>query len=173
MMGRKDSNSEVDTLTFKTFPSDDFVGFYAALDVDGTYIKTLGALADTCAIDVAAENILGQLGQGRNPFEPISSKPSSEYTFDTVDTTNIASPLENQAIEEVVEEATYVNPKKPNRDPDWYANRDQEEQESKVDEVVQKLNDTIAAIQEIENSDGFNGNLNVTSVIEAVTASLS
>lgn len=43
---------------FEKFPNDDFVGLYAAMDADGTYIKTLGALSDTCAIPTAASNIL-------------------------------------------------------------------------------------------------------------------
>jgi hypothetical protein len=57
-MGKDSRDSEVDEMNFDKFPNDDFVGFYAALDADGTYIKTLGALVDTCATSSAASTIL-------------------------------------------------------------------------------------------------------------------
>jgi hypothetical protein len=53
-MGQTYKNWERDTMEFDKFPNDDFVGFYAALDADGTYIKTLGALVDTCGTAAAA-----------------------------------------------------------------------------------------------------------------------
>jgi len=39
------------------------------LDADGKYIKTIGALSDTCALKTAVNDILDKIGMPGDPFQ--------------------------------------------------------------------------------------------------------
>jgi len=43
------------------------------LDADGKYIKTLGALSDTCALKTAANDILDRIGKPGDPFQKVNT----------------------------------------------------------------------------------------------------
>lgn len=49
-------------MNFKAFADDVFVGFYAGMTKDGSAIKTLGAIIDTCGLTEIASTISAFLG---------------------------------------------------------------------------------------------------------------
>lgn len=49
-------------MEFKAFPDDEFVGFYASMTKDGTAIKTLGAIIDSCALASVADTLKDLFG---------------------------------------------------------------------------------------------------------------
>lgn len=78
MLGQAQKSSLVDTMEFTQFPQDDFIGFYAGLDADGKYIKTLGALSDTCALKTAANDILDRIGKPGDPFQKVNTQQTKQ-----------------------------------------------------------------------------------------------